>query len=61
VLQGTAVDLTDEGHLVVETSAGTRRISAGDVVHLRDDPDRHDRDRLWQDPGRVREDPGRVY
>jgi BirA family biotin operon repressor/biotin-[acetyl-CoA-carboxylase] ligase len=35
-LEGTAVDVTEEGHLVVETPDGSRReISAGDVVHLR--------------------------
>ena len=34
---GTAVDLTDAGHLVVETAAGGGReeVAAGDVVHLR--------------------------
>jgi len=33
---GTAVDLTEEGHLVVETLGGERRTFAvGDVVHLR--------------------------
>ncbi len=33
---GTAVDVTGEGHLVVETLAGDRRTFAvGDVVHLR--------------------------
>lgn len=35
-VEGTAVDLTDEGHLVVETAEGVRRTFAvGDVVHLR--------------------------
>jgi BirA family biotin operon repressor/biotin-[acetyl-CoA-carboxylase] ligase len=35
-IEGLAVDVTDEGHLVVETPAGERRtIPAGDVVHLR--------------------------
>lgn len=35
-LVGTAVDVTDEGHLVVETLEGERRtIAVGDVVHLR--------------------------
>jgi BirA family biotin operon repressor/biotin-[acetyl-CoA-carboxylase] ligase len=35
-VEGTAVDLTPEGHLVVETAAGERReIVAGDLVHLR--------------------------
>jgi BirA family biotin operon repressor/biotin-[acetyl-CoA-carboxylase] ligase len=33
---GTAVDVTQEGHLVVELLEGGRRILAvGDVVHLR--------------------------
>ncbi len=35
VLDGTAVDLTAEGHLVVDTAAGRRVVAAGDVVHLR--------------------------
>lgn len=35
-LVGTAVDITEEGHLVVETLEGDRRtIAVGDVVHLR--------------------------
>lgn len=35
-VEGTAVDVTDEGHLVVETLEGERRTFAvGDVVHLR--------------------------
>lgn len=35
-LEGTAVDVTEEGHLVLETVDGTRRVLAvGDVVHLR--------------------------
>jgi BirA family transcriptional regulator, biotin operon repressor / biotin---[acetyl-CoA-carboxylase] ligase len=35
-IEGTAVDVTDEGHLVVETPDGDRRTFAvGDVVHLR--------------------------
>jgi hypothetical protein len=33
---GTAVDVTEEGHLVVESLEGERRtIAVGDVVHLR--------------------------
>ena len=33
---GTAVDLTDEGHLLVEADDGRRRtLAVGDVVHLR--------------------------
>ena len=36
VLEGTAADIDDEGHLVVTTDDGDRRVvSAGDVVHLR--------------------------
>lgn len=35
-VEGTAVDVTDDGHLVVETLEGARRTFAvGDVVHLR--------------------------
>jgi BirA family biotin operon repressor/biotin-[acetyl-CoA-carboxylase] ligase len=35
-VEGTAVDVTGEGHLVVETLEGARRtIAVGDVVHLR--------------------------
>ena len=35
-VEGTAVDVTDEGHLVVDTLDGSRRVFAvGDVVHLR--------------------------
>jgi BirA family transcriptional regulator, biotin operon repressor / biotin---[acetyl-CoA-carboxylase] ligase len=34
-LIGTATGLTDEGALVVETDAGRRVVTAGDVVHLR--------------------------
>ncbi|HEY9556369.1 MAG TPA: hypothetical protein VIR58_06525 [Acidimicrobiales bacterium] len=35
-VEGTAVDITPDGHLVVETLEGTRRTFAvGDVVHLR--------------------------
>jgi BirA family transcriptional regulator, biotin operon repressor / biotin---[acetyl-CoA-carboxylase] ligase len=35
-VEGTAVDVTDQGHLVVETLAGERRtLAVGDVVHLR--------------------------
>jgi BirA family biotin operon repressor/biotin-[acetyl-CoA-carboxylase] ligase len=35
-VEGTAVDVTDDGHLVVETDEGSRRTFAvGDVVHLR--------------------------
>ncbi len=35
-VEGTAVDITSDGRLVVETSEGARQvIAAGDVVHLR--------------------------
>ncbi len=35
-LQGTAVDVDADGHLIVETAEGQRRVLAvGDVVHLR--------------------------
>ena len=35
---GTAVDVTAEGHLVIDTLEGDRRtLAVGDVVHLRDD------------------------
>lgn len=35
-VEGTAVDVTDQGHLVVETLEGERRtLAVGDVVHLR--------------------------
>jgi BirA family biotin operon repressor/biotin-[acetyl-CoA-carboxylase] ligase len=33
--EGTAADVTDEGHLVVDTPDGRRTVVAGDVVHLR--------------------------
>jgi len=35
---GRAVDLSDEGHLVVDTAGGRRTFSAADVVHLRPRP-----------------------
>jgi BirA family biotin operon repressor/biotin-[acetyl-CoA-carboxylase] ligase len=35
-VEGTAVDVTADGHLVVETDAGDRRtLAVGDVIHLR--------------------------
>jgi BirA family biotin operon repressor/biotin-[acetyl-CoA-carboxylase] ligase len=38
-VEGTAVDLTAEGHLVVMTTSGARHIvAAGDVVHLQAKP-----------------------
>jgi len=33
--EGVAVDLTPEGHLVVETAGTSRTVVAGDVVHVR--------------------------
>jgi hypothetical protein len=36
VLAGTAVDVTGEGHLVVDTGTGRKTVAAGDVVHLRE-------------------------
>ncbi len=36
---GTAIDVTDQGHLVVEANGGRRRtLAVGDVVHLRSAP-----------------------
>jgi BirA family biotin operon repressor/biotin-[acetyl-CoA-carboxylase] ligase len=32
---GVATEIDDAGHLVLQTSAGPRTVSAGDVVHLR--------------------------
>ena len=32
---GTATDITDQGHLMVETAVCLREVAAGDVVHLR--------------------------
>jgi BirA family biotin operon repressor/biotin-[acetyl-CoA-carboxylase] ligase len=34
-LEGEAVDLTETGALVLETSSGREVVAAGDVVHLR--------------------------
>ena len=34
-IEGTASAIGDDGFLVVETASGARRISAGDVVHVR--------------------------
>jgi BirA family biotin operon repressor/biotin-[acetyl-CoA-carboxylase] ligase len=34
-LEGTALDLTGDGHLVVRTGSGDVAVAAGDVVHLR--------------------------
>lgn len=34
-LTGTATDITDQGHLIVETAVCLREVTAGDVVHLR--------------------------
>jgi biotin-(acetyl-CoA carboxylase) ligase len=33
--EGMAVDVTAEGHLVVEVEGATRTVVAGDVVHVR--------------------------
>jgi BirA family biotin operon repressor/biotin-[acetyl-CoA-carboxylase] ligase len=35
-IEGVAVEVTPDGHLVVATSAGDVAVSAGDVMHLRD-------------------------
>ena len=35
LVEGTATDITAEGHLVVDTAEGRREIAVGDVVHLR--------------------------
>jgi BirA family biotin operon repressor/biotin-[acetyl-CoA-carboxylase] ligase len=35
VLEGTAVDVTAAGHLVVDTAEGRREVEVGDVVHVR--------------------------
>lgn len=37
-LEGTAADITAQGHLVVEGPSGPVTVSAGDVVHLRPTP-----------------------
>ena len=35
-VEGTAIDVTPDGHLVIETETGSRRtLAVGDVVHLR--------------------------
>lgn len=34
-IEGVAVDVTDAGHLVVDTADGHRHVAAGDIVHLR--------------------------
>jgi BirA family biotin operon repressor/biotin-[acetyl-CoA-carboxylase] ligase len=36
VFTGTAIDITVEGHLIVDVGACFRTVAAGDVVHLRD-------------------------
>lgn len=36
--QGRAADVTEAGHLVVDTDAGRREVTAADVVHLRPGP-----------------------
>ena len=35
IVEGSAVDITAEGHLVVETGEGRRTFAVGDVTHLR--------------------------
>jgi BirA family biotin operon repressor/biotin-[acetyl-CoA-carboxylase] ligase len=35
MFEGQAVDITPEGHLVVDTGGGLRTVVAGDVVHVR--------------------------
>ncbi|HEV2071400.1 MAG TPA: biotin--[acetyl-CoA-carboxylase] ligase [Acidimicrobiales bacterium] len=35
IFEGRAVDVTEDGHLLVNTVGGTRDVAAGDVVHLR--------------------------
>ena len=37
-IEGVAVDVTPDGHLVVATATGDVVVSAGDVMHLRDAP-----------------------
>jgi BirA family transcriptional regulator, biotin operon repressor / biotin---[acetyl-CoA-carboxylase] ligase len=34
-VRGTAVDITPEGHLLLDLGPGVRTVTAGDVVHLR--------------------------
>lgn len=34
-IEGIAADITEVGHLVVETATGPRHVAVGDVVHLR--------------------------
>ena len=38
VFEGTAIDVTSEGHLVVASGARTETVIAGDVVHVRPGP-----------------------
>lgn len=44
VVFGQALDVDDSGEIVIQTTEGVRRFSAGDVVHLRpfDRPDAHE-------------------
>jgi BirA family transcriptional regulator, biotin operon repressor / biotin---[acetyl-CoA-carboxylase] ligase len=35
-IEGTATDLTDEGHLIVQTANGPETVVTGDVIHLRE-------------------------
>jgi BirA family biotin operon repressor/biotin-[acetyl-CoA-carboxylase] ligase len=34
-VEGVAADITEDGHLIVETTKGPRHITVGDVIHLR--------------------------
>ncbi len=34
-IEGTATDITDDGHLIVVTANGPETVVTGDVVHLR--------------------------
>lgn len=36
VIEGTATDITDDGHLIVTTANGSETVVTGDIVHLRD-------------------------
>jgi len=40
IVEGTATELTDEGHLVVRTNHGLETVTTGDVIHLRAAPRR---------------------
>jgi biotin-(acetyl-CoA carboxylase) ligase len=36
--EGTAVDIDSNGHLLVRTATGVQAVSAGEVEHLRQEP-----------------------